>query len=160
VVKAFNSAGSGPQSHDMHVTTLDGHVASGQHLTSVDTTGSTISLRWTSKDKRGDKDGQTNQAINGFTLHYKKDGDNEWKEKIISGQSDGVKTVSTHVLSGLESGVNYKIYVTANNKFGISDPSNIVIVKTIGSQGKQNKLISSYKYIFFTENLVNKYSHK
>jgi hypothetical protein len=131
VVKAYNSAGSGPQSHEMLVHTHDGDLPSAQHLSIIDSTANTLSLRWYQKDFRESQ----SSPITSYTIHYQKEGDHKWIEVPIT--SFATPTPSdiasySYVLQNLETGAQYKIFVIAINRYGISDPSNIVITKTEG----------------------------
>ena len=76
VVKAYNSAGSGPQSHEMLVHTHDGDLPSAQQLTAFDSTANTISLRWYQKDIRESQ----SSPITSYTIHYQREGDSKWTE--------------------------------------------------------------------------------
>jgi hypothetical protein len=132
VVKAYNSAGSGPQSHEMLVLTHDGDLPSAQQLSAIDSTANTISLRWYQKDIRESQ----SSPITSYTIHYQKESDPKWREIPITSfatptPSSDIASYS-YVLPNLETGTQYKIFVTAINRYGISDPSNIIITKTEG----------------------------
>ncbi|KAJ6222590.1 hypothetical protein RDWZM_001135, partial [Blomia tropicalis] len=141
VIKAYNLAGSGPQSHVLLARTLDGDLPPAQHLAAVDTSSNTISLRWNQKDNR---DLQT--PVTSYTLHYQREGEPKWREIPLSSLTTSSPPVEssiptfTYTLQNLESGVQYRVFVTALNRYGFSDPSNIVITKTVGervlAQGK------------------------
>ncbi|CAG2165379.1 unnamed protein product [Oppiella nova] len=75
VVKAYNSAGSGPQSHEMLAHTYDGDLPPAQQLNAIESTGSSISVRWHQKDLR-----ESQTPTTSYTLHYKKEGEPKWKE--------------------------------------------------------------------------------
>jgi len=135
VVKAYNSAGSGPQSHEIAVHTIDGDLPSAQQLSAIDSTSNSISLRWYQKDIRESQ----SSPITSYTIHYQKEGDAKWKEVPITTFTTPTPTSDitaitsySYVLSSLESGTQYKMFVTAINRYGISDPSNIVVTKTDG----------------------------
>jgi hypothetical protein len=147
VVKAYNSAGSGPQSHEMLVHTHDGDLPSAQHLSIIDSTANTLSLRWYQKDFRESQ----SSPITSFTIHYQKEGDHKWIE--VSVTSFATPTPSdiasySYVLQNLETGAQYKIFVIAINRYGISDPSNIVITKTEGGIQLISYLIKSLFFKF------------
>lgn len=132
VVKAFNSAGSGPQSHPMLTRTLDGDFPPEQQLTLAGIKANSITLMWAQKDSRH----QAASQILSYTLYYQKEGEPKWYEVPMSPlptQAPSLKTF-TYTLSGLESGVQYRIFVTAANQYGFSDPSNIVIAKIGGGK--------------------------
>lgn len=132
VVKAFNSAGSGPQSHAMLTRTLDGDFPPAQQLTMVGIKPNSIALMWAQKDSRQ----QAGSQILSYTLHYQKEGEPKWYEvpmPPLPTQAPSLETF-TYTLGGLESGVQYRIFVTAANQYGFSDPSNIVFAKTGGGK--------------------------
>ena len=132
VVKAYNSAGSGPQSHEMLVHTRDGDLPPAQQLSAIDSTLNTISLRWYLKDIRESQSSPTT----GYSINYQRDGDSKWTEvpitSFVTPTSDSDIVSYSYVLENLESGTYYKMFVTAINRYGVSDPSNIVITKTEG----------------------------
>lgn len=151
VVKAFNDAGSGPASQDIAVTTLNGDLPSAPQLFVLNTGPASISLRWNNKDAA-----KHIHDINGYSIHYQKDSEG-WREVPVSGiigaigstamPANGepamISTVhaNTYTLNGLEGGSRYHVYVTALNKYGIGDPSNVVTVTTEG--GSHPKVFSS-----------------
>lgn len=154
VVKAFNSVGSGPDSHLMAVRTFDGDLPASPSLFAHQATHSSISLRWTYPSR-------AHSAINSikrYILYYQRQGDDSWLEigipiedKLRSAshqqQQEGSQTgltisetgTTSYMLTGLDSGFVYKIYVVAVNNFGMGDPSNIVTTKTdqSGSAGHE-----------------------
>ncbi len=134
VVKAYNSAGSGPQSHEMLAHTHDGDLPPAQQLTSIDSTANTISLRWHQKDVR-----ESQTPITSYTVHYQKEGEPKWKEVPLTSLTTPTPMTDmssfatfTYTLQNLEPGIQYRIFITALNRYGFSDPSNIVITKTEG----------------------------
>jgi len=160
VVKAFNSVGSGPESHLMAVRTFDGDLPASPTLFSHQATHSTISLRWTYPGKAQ----SVSNPIKRYVLYYQRQGDDSWleigipvEEKLRSpiaqsnGQGESVHQTSysisesgttSYLLSGLDSGFAYKIYVVAVNNFGMGDPSNIVTTKTEQINGVNDSLRS------------------
>lgn len=161
VVKAFNSVGSGPESHLMAVRTFDGDLPAPPTLFAHQTTHSSISLRWTYPSKAQ----SVTNPIKRYVLYYQRQGDDSWleigipvEEKLRSplnhnnnGQSDAnyqqgysVSETGTtsYLLTGLDSGFAYKIYVIAVNNFGMGDPSNIVATKTEQINGINDSLRS------------------
>ncbi|XP_075676407.1 cell adhesion molecule Dscam1-like isoform X2 [Dermatophagoides pteronyssinus] len=152
VIKAYNMAGSGPQSHVLLARTLDGDLPPAQHLIATETTTNSISLRWHQRDNR-----DSITPIISYTLQYQKEGEPKWHEipfstlatssPSIMEQSSSTMPIYTYTLSNLESGVHYRIFVTAVNRFGFSDPSNIVFTKTIGERlNFQGKLMNHLYY--------------
>ncbi|KPM10853.1 cell adhesion molecule-like protein 15, partial [Sarcoptes scabiei] len=138
VIKAFNLVGSGPQSHHLIARTLDGDLPSSQHLLATDTTQNSISLRWHQRDNRDIFGSST--PIKSYMLQYQKEGEPKWHEipfdSLMATSNPPVDSQSmpvyTYVLQNLEPGAHYRIFVTAINRYGFSDPSNIVYTKTIG----------------------------
>ncbi|RWR98931.1 Down syndrome cell adhesion molecule-like protein 1, partial [Dinothrombium tinctorium] len=137
VVKAFNAAGSGPQSHPVRVQTLDGDLPESPFLSVTSSTRTSLSLRWLNPESTGK---QLN--IISYTLYYQKEND-DWRQITIptivgstalpSGNSpNSAENSHSYVLNNLESGTRYNIYVTATNNYGIGDPSNIVKTRTNG----------------------------
>ncbi|XP_075586172.1 cell adhesion molecule Dscam1-like isoform X1 [Dermatophagoides farinae] len=147
VIKAYNMAGSGPQSHVLLARTLDGDLPPAQHLIATETTTNSISLRWHQRDNRN-----SITSIISYTLQYQKEGEPKWHEIPFSSLATSAPSIEqssmpiyTHTLVNLESGTNYRIFVTAVNRFGFSDPSNIVNTKTIGERlNFQGKLMNHY----------------
>ena len=135
VIKAYNLAGSGPQSHVLMARTLDGDLPPAQHLIATDANSETISVRWSQKDSR-----ESQTPITSYTLHYQREGEPKWREIPFSALSTSAPLVDstiptyTYTLVNLEPGVQYRIFVTAVNRYGFSDPSNIVFTKTIGGE--------------------------
>lgn len=158
VVKAFNSVGSGPESHLMNARTFDGDLPASPSLFSHQTSPSSISLRWTYPSRAQ----SSASSIKRYIIYYQRQGDESWLEKgtIVedklrasghqsqdgSAQSSlSISEVGTtsYVLTGLDSGFVYKIYVVAVNNFGVGDPSNIVTTKTEQLNGINDSLRSS-----------------
>lgn len=137
VIKAYNLAGSGPQSHALLVRTREGDVPSVQHVTYYEPTANSISLRWTQKEIR---EMPSSSPITSYTIHYQREDEPKWREVPLSTlttaapPADGAYPVFTYVLQNLEPGVQYRIFVTAINRFGFSDPSNIVTAQTVGGK--------------------------
>ncbi|OTF83949.1 cell adhesion molecule-like protein, partial [Euroglyphus maynei] len=135
VIKAYNMAGSGPQSHVLLARTMDGDLPPAQHLIATETTTNSISLRWHQRDNR-----DSITPIISYTLHYQKEGEPKWHEIPFSTLATSAPSIVeqssmpiyTYTLFNLESGAHYRIFVTAVNRFGFSDPSNILYSKTIG----------------------------
>ncbi|XP_054156620.1 cell adhesion molecule DSCAML1-like isoform X1 [Oppia nitens] len=138
VVKAYNSAGSGPQSHEMFAHTFDGDLPPAQLLSAMESTNTLITVRWHQKDIR-----ESQTPTQSFTLHYQREGESKWKEVPISSLvtpapiTEGSALASyNYNLENLESGIQYRLFVTAVNRYGFSDPSNVVIARTDGGDIK------------------------
>lgn len=158
IVKAFNNVGSGPDSHSMTVRTFDGDLPAPPSLFAHQTTHSSIALRWTYPSRAQ----SSVNSIKRYILYYQRQGDDSWleigipiEEKLRSHQQsqDGLSNqnglsisdsgTTSYLLSGLDSGFAYKIYVVAVNNFGMGDPSNIVTTKTDQLNGVNEGLRSS-----------------
>lgn len=140
VVKAFNSVGSGPESHLMAVRTFDGDLPASPSLFAHQVTHSSISLRWTYPSRAQN----SLNSIKRYVLYYQRHGDDSWLEIGIpvedrhrqsneGGQASfsvSESGTTSYLLTSLDSGFAYKIYVVAVNNFGMGDPSNIVTTKT------------------------------
>lgn len=155
VVKAFNSVGSGPESHLMTARTFDGDLPASPSLFAHQTTPSSISLRWTYPTRAQ----SSANLIKRYILFYQRQGDESWLEIAIptedkmrsnhnsqdGSQTNGLPIISesgttSFTLTGLDSGFVYKIYVVAVNNFGMGDPSNIVTTKTEQVNGINDSL--------------------
>lgn len=157
IIKAFNSVGSGPDSHLMPVRTFDGDLPAPPSLFAHQTTHSSISLRWTYPSRAQ----SAANSIKRYILYYQRQGDDSWLEIGIpieeksrasshqdssnnqAGLSISETGTTSYLLSGLDSGFVYKIYVVAVNNFGMGDPSNIVTTKTDQLNGVNESLRSS-----------------
>uniref|UniRef100_A0A6G1SGL6 Down syndrome cell adhesion molecule-like protein 1 n=1 Tax=Aceria tosichella TaxID=561515 RepID=A0A6G1SGL6_9ACAR len=161
VVKAFNNVGSGPESHLMAVKTFQGDLPASPSLFAHQVTHSSISLRWTYPSRAQ----SVSNPIKRYVLYYQRQGDDSWLEIGIpveerirapshnqqqegtNGQSAGYSIsdsgTTSYLLSGLDSGSAYKIYVVAVNQFGSGDPSNMVTTKTEQINGINDSLRAS-----------------
>ncbi|RWS21301.1 Down syndrome cell adhesion molecule-like protein 1, partial [Leptotrombidium deliense] len=131
VLKAFNSAGSGPQSHEMRVKTLDGDLPSAPNAFVVSSTKTSVTLSWNAQENQSGR-----APVIGYIIHYQLETD-DWRQIPVpmnSMNSDGSSKSSTYtfVVDGLNSGVRYNLFVTATNKHGEGDPSAIVVATTSG----------------------------
>uniref|UniRef100_A0A147BG62 Putative cell adhesion molecule n=1 Tax=Ixodes ricinus TaxID=34613 RepID=A0A147BG62_IXORI len=116
VVKAFNAAGSGVASHELHVKTLDGDVPPPPKVFVSGTSHSSITVTWHQQFPTG---------VRGFVLHYRaEDGLQDWKEVNVDART------SSYTVPHLESGVLYQLYVSTTNEYGMGDPSEIITVRT------------------------------
>ncbi|EEC02454.1 cell adhesion molecule, putative [Ixodes scapularis] len=123
VVKAYNAAGSGVASHELHVKTLDGDVPPPPKVFVSGTSHSSITVTWHQQFPTG---------VRGFVLHYRaEDGLQDWKEVNVDART------SSYTVPRLESGVLYQLYVSTTNEYGMGDPSEIITVRTHknGSEG-------------------------
>ncbi|KAG8178103.1 hypothetical protein JTE90_017451 [Oedothorax gibbosus] len=116
IVRAFNSAGSGPPSQDVIVRTLGGDLPAPPIVFVVATTETSIKIQWRSPD--------TKNPLSGHAIHYRKKGEG-WQRVAVTSPLE-----SSYTVTGLHSGAFYQLYVTANSDYGEGDPSDIVTVKT------------------------------
>lgn len=136
VIKAYNSAGSGPQSHEILAHTFDGDLPPTLQLSVLDTTEDTISLRWHQKLQSAFQ--QT--PITSYSIHLQREGEQKWKDVPIvptvspSPDPNNLFQSYSFVLENLEANLHYKIYVTAVNRYGIGDPSNVVMARTVSGK--------------------------
>ncbi len=100
-VQAFNSAGSGPASHDVIGQTLEFDVPNAPVIRVLTTTSDSIELEWS---VFGD------EPISGFIISYRGE-DKEWKVLKTS-------TIKRLTLNGLKCGSRYQIYMNALNAVG------------------------------------------
>ncbi|XP_071041661.1 cell adhesion molecule Dscam1 isoform X6 [Parasteatoda tepidariorum] len=117
VVKASNTGGSGPPSHEMYVRTLDGDLPPAPSLYVLSTSSTSVSLRWNTR--------KIDNPLSGYTVHYREEDQGEWQEVAVIAPED-----NTYILNNLHPQKLYQIYVTATNQYGKGDPSEIVAVKT------------------------------
>lgn len=116
IVKAFNSAGGGPASHEVIVRTLDGDLPSPPSVFVLSTSPRSITLRWNAK--------KSDNPVTGYTIYYKEE-EGEWQEVPITSVDD-----NTYILNDLNSGKTYQLYITASNQYGRGDPSEVIAVRT------------------------------
>lgn len=144
VVKAHNAAGSGPVSHEVIARTFDGKLPPQLQLSVIDTTDMTISLRWHQKLHGALAVDGNGKEVTSYLIHYKKVGEPKWRQVPISvpmsASPDPNNFFNSYsfVLEGPEANNRYKIYVNAVNRFGVGDPSNIVLAATVN--GKENRV--------------------
>ncbi|XP_071041345.1 cell adhesion molecule Dscam1 [Parasteatoda tepidariorum] len=126
IVKAFNSAGSGPPSQEVIIRTLGGDLPAPPVVFVVSTTENTIKIQWRSVD--------TKSKVSGHAVHYRRKGES-WQRVAVTSPTE-----NSYTLTGLHSGSFYQLYVTANGEYGEGDPSDVVTVKTYA---ENNKIFSS-----------------
>lgn len=131
VVKAYNSAGSGPESQRLRVKTLEGDLPPPVHLSTIANTKNSIVLKWSSKTSA--------IPITSFTFHYQPVNE-EWRQIPVPAAAiptfQGVEQpmANSYTLNNLASGMRYNIYMTSTNMYGISDRSNIISTITEGGK--------------------------
>ncbi|XP_065296212.1 cell adhesion molecule Dscam1-like isoform X5 [Dermacentor albipictus] len=115
VLRAYNSAGSGPASQEKTVRTMDGDVPEAPRLFVTGVTADSMTLRWVIR---------SSSDVTGFNIHYRQEG-GTWLELPIVNTAN-----NTYTLTNLHPGYVYQVYVTASNVLGRGDPSAILLVKT------------------------------
>ncbi|XP_077540876.1 cell adhesion molecule Dscam1-like isoform X4 [Haemaphysalis longicornis] len=118
VLRAYNSAGSGPASQEKTVRTLDGDVPEAPRLFVTGVTTDSMTLRWVIR---------SSSDVTGFNVHYRQEG-GTWLDLPIVNTAN-----NTYTLTNLHTGYVYQVYVTASNVLGRGDPSAILMVKTESS---------------------------
>ena len=124
IVKAYNSAGAGPEPQEIIGKTLSGATllpAPQVYILSTTTSSIFIMFRTIGSEMIPD-------ALNGYTVHYRADSMVAWKESSVpvagtSGQVD-------YVINDLQANTMYHVYVTAVSMEGNGDPSPLVTVRT------------------------------
>lgn len=123
IVKAYNNAGSGPETQEMIAKTANGELQSAPKFFLMGVTSDSVSLVFKMRldDSRAPR-------MSGFTVHYRLDTSAAWKE---AGIPAGISHAEgSFVVKNLNSDSVYHFYVTADNKLGNGDPSPILTVKT------------------------------
>ncbi|XP_035206928.1 Down syndrome cell adhesion molecule-like isoform X2 [Stegodyphus dumicola] len=119
VIKAYNSAGSGPKSSKIVGKTLETAPPTSPIVQIEGTTSSSIEISWK-------KDTKDKSAVPEYTLHYKTD-DGEWMSQPLGSNIDH------YVLKGLRCGSRYQLHMTASNSLGTGEPSAPVFARTKGA---------------------------
>ncbi|XP_054712904.1 cell adhesion molecule Dscam2-like [Uloborus diversus] len=119
VIKAFNSAGAGPESSKISGKTLETAPPTSPVVQIISSTSSSIDFKW-------DKDIKDKSAITEYTLHYKTE-DGNWVQEALSNRQD------RYTLTGLRCGTRYQLYMTASNSLGTGEPSPTVSARTLGA---------------------------
>ncbi|XP_076361771.1 cell adhesion molecule Dscam1-like isoform X2 [Tachypleus tridentatus] len=117
IVKAFNAAGTGPPTQEILVSTLDGDLPASPKLYVQSTTRSTVTLKW-------DVDSPSHASVTGYTIQYRRES-GRWHQATTVPLENNYYTVT-----GLQDDTVYEFYVTAANKYGAGDPSEIITVIT------------------------------
>ncbi|XP_053205484.1 uncharacterized protein LOC128389869 [Panonychus citri] len=124
-VRASNAAGTGPESPEISVKTLLGDLPSIPRVNIKSTSSNSLTIVYTINS--------SNAPISMFQLNYKESKDISWKQITLPHQHESLSTHSEYILTNLNPMTIYKLYMTASNSFGISDPSPIIISKTTRS---------------------------
>ncbi|KAK4336620.1 hypothetical protein RND71_043959 [Anisodus tanguticus] len=129
IVKAYNSAGSGPSSQEMLVKTLSGDLPLAPRLHILTTTINSVHLLWRPSTETSISGNNANTKVLGYSLYYKIDEHNSnWRE--ISVPANENKVEQEYILEDLQVNTFYRVYITATNSYGQGDPSNMVTIKT------------------------------
>lgn len=117
IVKAYNAAGTGPPTQEILVSTLDGDLPASPKLYVQSTARSTVTLKW-------DVDSPSHASVTGYTVQYRRES-GRWHQATTVPLENNYYTVT-----GLQDDTVYEFYVTAANKYGAGDPSEIITVIT------------------------------
>lgn len=123
IVKAYNNAGSGPESQEMIAKTLSGELPSAPKVFLISVTADAVSLIFKMRS-----DDLRTPRMSGYTIHYRPDAISVWKEASIPvgmSQAEG-----DYIVKDLAPDSVYHFFVTAVNNYGHGDPSPILTVKT------------------------------
>ncbi|GIY67328.1 hypothetical protein CDAR_254841 [Caerostris darwini] len=118
LVKAYNKAGTGPASQELIVRTLDGDLPRSPPVSLVSTSDSAITVKWNQAVNRED-------PLTGYTLHYQRGITDHWLHGPLVPANQ-----SSYSLTSLQADTLYRIYMTAINKHGRGQASDIITVKT------------------------------
>lgn len=140
IVKAYNKAGSGPESQELGTRTLSGTLPPPPKLYVFTVTLDSISITWKMPPET-----EVDQ-ISGFSIYYRQNEHLTWTEIPVEigkkdggeiGKKDGGETGKKdggeYVIKGLKDSTIYHLYATAISSYGPGDPSHLVTVKTKGS---------------------------
>ncbi|XP_022238513.1 Down syndrome cell adhesion molecule-like protein Dscam2 isoform X8 [Limulus polyphemus] len=117
IVKAFNAAGTGPPTQEILVSTLDGDLPASPKLYVQSTTRSTVTLKW-------NVDSPSHASVTGYTVQYRRESGRWHQATAVPSEND------YYTVTGLQDETAYEFYVTAANKYGAGDPSEIITVIT------------------------------
>ncbi|XP_035232056.1 Down syndrome cell adhesion molecule-like [Stegodyphus dumicola] len=117
LVKAYNKAGTGPPSQELVIRTLDGDLPKSPPISLVSTSDTAITVKWNQVVNRDD-------PLTGYTLHYQR-GSGHWLHVPLVAADQ-----SSYTLTSLQADTLYHLYLTANNKHGRGQASDILTVKT------------------------------
>jgi hypothetical protein len=128
IVKAFNSAGSGPEAVPAMATTMTGELPPSPKVTLVSYSTDSVSLMF-----RMRRDELPHLRLNGFAVHFRPESASMWKEASIP--ADVTRGEGSYLVKDLLPNTIYFFYVTAVSHAGHGDPSDLLTIKTraIGS---------------------------
>ncbi|XP_055946697.1 cell adhesion molecule DSCAM-like isoform X7 [Argiope bruennichi] len=120
IVKAFNSVGSNPESHELLVETSDKDSLKPPHLYVSETSDTTALLEW-----EHPRDLPEN-VFTHYMVYYRPGSEGSWHSVHVPAKDKRFK------LTSLESGTKYQVYLTAYSESGVSDPSDTLTLLTEG----------------------------
>nr|AWV54573.1 sDscam-b1a [Tetranychus urticae] len=120
--KAYNSAGSGPEYQEIIAETLLGNVPPAPRFKVLSAASDSLNLRYNVVPD--------STPVQLLQLHFKEVGEFDWKEFALTYEG---KDTNEYTLSSLNPSTVYKLYLTASNEHGVSDPSQIITAKTARS---------------------------
>ncbi|GFX61415.1 down syndrome cell adhesion molecule-like protein 1 homolog [Trichonephila clavipes] len=120
VVKAFNSVGSGQESHELLVETSDKDSLKPPHLYVSETSDTSALLEW-----EHPRDLPEN-VFTHYMVYYRPGSEGSWHSVHVPSKDKRFK------LTSLESGTKYQVYLTAYSESGVSDPSDTLTLLTEG----------------------------
>ncbi|GFY70264.1 down syndrome cell adhesion molecule, partial [Trichonephila inaurata madagascariensis] len=104
IVKAFNAAGSGPETHELQVTTLEEDPPSPPIVGVADVTASSVGIHWNiGSDKQ--------PSVVQYLLEFREEGE-EWDHIHLPGERN------SFYLTGLKGSTRYELRLAAYNVFG------------------------------------------
>nr|AWV54570.1 sDscam-b3 [Tetranychus urticae] len=121
-IKAYNSAGNGPEHQEIIVETLLGNVPPAPRFKVLSATSDSLNLRYNIVPDSA--------PVQLLQLHFKELSDLDWNELALTYEG---KDTNEYTLTNLNPSTVYKLYVTASNEHGISDPSQMITAKTARS---------------------------
>ncbi|KAG8182726.1 hypothetical protein JTE90_026177 [Oedothorax gibbosus] len=120
LVKAFNSVGSGPESHELTVETSDKDSLKPPHLYVSETSDAAALLEWEHpRDLPED-------VFTHYMVYYRPGAEGSWHSVHVPSKDRRFR------LTSLESGTKYQVYLTAYSESGVSDPSDTLTLLTEG----------------------------
>lgn len=123
IVKAYNNAGSGPESQEMIAKTVSGDLPPAPKVFVISVTSDSVSLIFKMRP-----DELRFLRLSGFTVHHRPDAISVWKEVSIPiGMNQGE---GDFIVKDLTPNSVYHFYVTAVNNYGHGDPSQLITIKT------------------------------